>query len=285
MTESLQPLLDRVGGPRRAMIIAVGVGSVALIFGLSRWATAPEWVPAYTGVPLELVGKMTDKLDQADIKYRLDRGGADVMVATSDLARARVVLAREGLPSAGRPGLELFDQPSWGMTDFTQRVNYRRGLESEHVTVVDDGGRLLSEADDPGVAGLTSHQLNVQREVEGYLETKAQQLVGQIVGAANAKVQVSATINFDKVERATQSVDPDKQATSTEQRSEVVPGAQGGAGSTNTATSYENSRSLETFSGAMGNGKPLWGAVLVNEKQPGPADKPQTQPRTAEELS
>src|SRR5918912_2929763 len=131
MTESLQPLLEKVGGARRAMIIAVGVGSVALIFGLSRWATAPEWVPAYTGVPLEMVGKMTDKLDQAGIKYRLERGGADVMVATGDLARARVVLAREGLPAAGRPGLELFDQPSWGMTDFTQRVNYRRALEGE----------------------------------------------------------------------------------------------------------------------------------------------------------
>src|SRR5919202_102322 len=354
MTESLQPLLDKIGGARRAMIVAVGVGSIALIFGLSRWATAPEWVPAYTGVPLELVGKMTDKLDQAGIKYRLARGGADVLVATSDLARARVVLAREGLPSAGRPGLELFDQPSWGMTDFTQRVNYRRalegelertigkmrgiesaqvhlalhesssfrsadrpseasvvlklrggeepsrdivqgiahlvassvdGLESEHVTVVDDSGRLLSEANDSGVAGLTSHQLNVQREVESYLETKAQQLVAQIVGAANAKVQVSATINFDKVERATQSVDPDKQATSTEQRSEVVPGSTGGAGSTNTATSYENSRSLETFSGAIGNVKRLSVAVLVNDKQVGPADKPQTQPRSPEELS
>jgi flagellar M-ring protein FliF len=32
---------------------------------------------------------------------------------------------------AGRPGLELFDQPSWGMTDFTQRINYRRALEGE----------------------------------------------------------------------------------------------------------------------------------------------------------
>ena len=35
------------------------------------------------------------------------------------------------MPDAGRPGLELFDQPSWGMTDFTQRINYRRALEGE----------------------------------------------------------------------------------------------------------------------------------------------------------
>ena len=35
------------------------------------------------------------------------------------------------MPSATRPGLELFDKPSWGMTDFTQKVNYRRALEGE----------------------------------------------------------------------------------------------------------------------------------------------------------
>ena len=35
------------------------------------------------------------------------------------------------MPTTGRPGLELFDQPSWGMTDFTQRINYRRALEGE----------------------------------------------------------------------------------------------------------------------------------------------------------
>src|SRR5919202_142809 len=331
MTESLQPLLDKIGGARRAMIVAVGVGSIALIFGLSRWATAPEWVPAYTGVPLELVGKMTDKLDQAGIKYRLARGGADVLVATSDLARARVVLAREGLPSAGRPGLELFDQPSWGMTDFTQRVNYRRalegelertigkmrgieaaqvhlalpervsfgdggrpaeasvvlrlrtgqtpepdvvrgiahlvassvdGIESGHVTVVDDAGRLLSDAEDASTpAGLTSSQLRAQREVERYLEAKAEDLVSRVVGRGNVRVQVAAAMNFDRVERTVQTVDPDRQAAASEQKSPR-----------NTATSYENSRSLETFSGAVGGVRRLTVAVVVNERRAMTAD-------------
>src|SRR5690606_34551544 len=36
-----------------------------------------------------------------------------------------------GIPNGGRPGLEIFDQPAWGMTDFTQRINYRRALEGE----------------------------------------------------------------------------------------------------------------------------------------------------------
>src|SRR3569623_590701 len=136
MPDSLSSLFDRIGGPRRAAIIAIGVAAAALIFFVAQWASAPTWVPAFTGVPLESVSSMTDKLDQAGVKYQLERGGADIMVAAPDLAKARVALAKGGLPNAGRPGLELFDQPSWGMTDFTQRINYARALEGELERVV-----------------------------------------------------------------------------------------------------------------------------------------------------
>jgi flagellar M-ring protein FliF len=159
------------------------------------------------------------------------------------------------------------------------------GLQSDHVTIVDDAGRMLTLDNEAGsVAGLTSRQLAVQREVESYLEKKAQSIVGDIVGAKNARVQVSALINFDRVERTTQAVDPDKQAVATEQKAEVTPGAQGGASSSNSATSYETSKSTETFSGAIGNVKRLTVAVLVNDRVvPGP--KPATVPRSAPELA
>src|ERR1051325_9880266 len=127
----LSALFDKIGGPRLAMMLVVGVAAAGLIFTVAQWAGAPTWVPAFTGVPLENVTAMTSKLDAAGVKYKLERGGADVMVAATDLAKARVALANGGMPNAGRPGLELFDQPSWGMTDFTQRINYRRALEGE----------------------------------------------------------------------------------------------------------------------------------------------------------
>ena len=354
MADIAQQMLDRIGGARRAMTLAVGVLAVALIYGVSKWATAPEWVPVLSGLSIESVGTVTDKLDQAGIKYKLERGGTDVVVATGDLARARVLIARDGLPTAGRPGLELFDQPSWSMTDFTQRINYRRalegelertigkmrgveaaqvhlalhesssfrsgsnpieasvvlktsqstpsrevvegiqhlvassvdGLESERVTIVDDSGRLLSSKNEPGsFAGLSSRQHGVQREVEGYLETRAEDLIGQIVGRGNARVQVAASVNFDRLERTTQTMDPEKQVTQQEQKAEIVPGQQGGAGSTNTATTYENSKSVETFSNAIGGLRRLTVAVLVNERMTGTPDKPAFTPRTPAELA
>jgi len=356
----LNELLDRLGGTRRVMIAAVGLGVAGLILVASRLATAPNMVPAITNVPLQSAAELADRLDQAGIKYQLDRGGAEILVAETDLARARVALAKDGLPGGNRPGLELFDRPSWGWNDFTQRVNYRRALEGElertigrmrgidraevhlaiseqpafrraddrpatasvlialksgggpapevvagiahlvsssvdglaadNVSIHDETGRQWSEPNDGNTpVGLSSRQLRVQQDVEKYLEKKAEDIISQMVGPGNAKVQVSAAINFDKVERTTQEVNPDKQVLASEQKAEITPGAQGGAASTNIANSYENSKSTETFSGAIGNLKRLTVAVLVNDRRlpaTGPKDTiPKFQTRNAAELA
>jgi len=335
------------------MIIIIGVAAAGLIFAISQWAGAPTWVPAATNIPIETTSQLTDKLDQAGVKYQLERGGSDIMVNTADLAKARVALAKGGLPNSGRPGLELFDQPSWGMTDFTQRINYRRALEgelertinqmagiekaqvhlvlhetdtfgaedkpteasvvlklrneadpetvkgiahlvaasvegltSERVTIVNDAGRLLNEGIEQNtIAGLTSRQLQMQREMEDYLRTKAERIVAQMVGGPNLRVQVSAPMSFDQVERVSATVDPDKQAVSAEQKAEIVPGQQGGAGQNNTSTTYENTKTTETFAAAPGSIKRLTVAVLVADRAPDPKSKATTgTPRTAAEL-
>ena len=338
MPPAIELLFEKVGGPRRMAMIGVGVIALLAILGVSRWATKPEMVPAFSGAPLESVGKMTDALDAAGVAYQLERGGTDILVATTDQARARVVLASSGMPAQGRPGMELFDQPSWGMTDFAQKINYRRALEGElertistmkgieraqvhlaiketqafrrasdtpaeasvvvklrngqrpeadvvrgisqlvassidnleaqRVAVLDDGGRLLSrmlDASDP--ASLSSAQLEQQRAVEDRLSEKAAQIVSQIVGNGNATVSVAADLSFDQVERMSQVVDPEKQALSTEQKAEITPGTDGGAGSTNVASSFDNSRTVETIKSATGVVKRLTVSVLVNDRR------------------
>ena len=268
-------LLGRIGNGRQAAIIAVGVLVTAAVFGVSRWATRPNMVPLYADMPVGQVKKVTDKLTELSIAHELDATGTTILVSSSDIVKARVDMAAEAMPTDGRPGLELFDKPSWGMTDFTQKINFRRalegelertigkmknieavqvhlaleddklfkkderpskasvtltmaggetarpevvqgiaslvassvgGLDPEHVTIVDSRGRALTMQDEGSVAGLSSRQLAVQREVETYLEQKADQLLSSLVGNGNARVQVSASINFDKVERTVQAV-------------------------------------------------------------------------------
>jgi flagellar M-ring protein FliF len=140
-------------------------------------------------------------------------------------------------------------------------------LDAQRVAVLDDGGRLLSrmlDASDP--ASLSSAQLEQQRAVEDHLADKASALVNQIVGSGNATVSVAADLSFDQVERMSQTVDPEKQALSTEQKAEIVPGTEGGAGSTNVASSYDNSRTVETIKSATGVVKRLTVSVLVKDR-------------------
>ena len=82
------------------------------------------------------------------------------------------------------------------------------GIDHERVTVLDQSGRLLSSAWEPNSpAALASRERAMRRELETYQETKAEQIVSQIVGAGNARVQISAEINHDRVERTVETVD------------------------------------------------------------------------------
>src|SRR5690606_33608999 len=96
------------------------------------------------------------------------------------------------------------------------------GVESERVTVLDDSGQMLSNPHLPGsLAGVASQALETRREIEKYLEGKALRLVSQIAGGDNVRVQVSADVSFDRVERTVETVDPERQVLSSEQRAEI----------------------------------------------------------------
>lgn len=132
MSDSVNQIIARLGAPR-VLAGIVGLGTLAAVWSFSTWGMSPEMVPVTSGLPIERIGEAAQRLEESGISYALERGGTLISVATTDAAQARVLLAAEGLggASGSRPGFELFDQPSWGMTDFTQRVNYRRALEGE----------------------------------------------------------------------------------------------------------------------------------------------------------
>jgi flagellar M-ring protein FliF len=127
----LSNLMGGMNGSRRFLLLGAAAVAVIAVWAVSRWAGSPTYVTLYRDLELNEVSAVTEQLSKSGIASKLGAGGTEVMVPVAEIARARVALAKEGLPSNGRPGLELFDKQTWGMTDFTQRVTYQRALEGE----------------------------------------------------------------------------------------------------------------------------------------------------------
>ncbi len=112
-----------VGGTVVAIIAAVVVGGVMV--------SRAGYSVLYSGLAPEEAGKVLEQLEQRHIPYRLGAGGGAIMVPTSKVYSARIELASDGLPRSGSVGFEIFDKTVFGMTEFLQKVNYRRALEGE----------------------------------------------------------------------------------------------------------------------------------------------------------
>ena len=136
MTSAIPPaMLDgvrRMNGTRRFLTFGGLAVGLVLIWAITRYAQAPDMVPLYQGVELRDAASMADALTKAGINYQLTAGGTALLVGSSDVARARVAIAKEGIRVGGeRPGEELLDQQNWIRTDREVATLERRALEGE----------------------------------------------------------------------------------------------------------------------------------------------------------
>ena len=106
---------------------------VATVIGVGLWASEPSWVTLYSGVTLGDASQMTAALDKAAIRNKLGPDGSAVLVAKQDYARAKVLLAKDGLPgSEGMGWGDIFGGTSGiGDTESRERMKFERALEGE----------------------------------------------------------------------------------------------------------------------------------------------------------
>lgn len=100
-------------------------------------------------------------------------------------------------------------------------------LSPESVTLVDQRGKLLSSGKaGQSVAGALDANSKYRANLEGRLEQQLTDMLTRVVGAGKVSVQVTADINFDRVEENAELFDPEQQVARSEQRSEERRNAQ-----------------------------------------------------------
>ncbi len=97
------------------------------------------------------------------------------------------------------------------------------GLDPNMITVVDAFGNVLSEEMDP-LARATAKQLEMQRDVESYLEKRTQSIMDRVLGPDQAFIRVSVELDFDQREETIETYDPNQTVLRSEQRRTVGRG-------------------------------------------------------------
>jgi flagellar M-ring protein FliF len=116
---------------RRLRLVAAGLVVLAAISAFVWSMQRVAYRPLYTGLSEAEAGAIVERLVQLEAPYRLASGGTTILAPEERLDELRLQLAAEGLPQTGRLGFELFDENSFGATEFAEQVNYRRALEGE----------------------------------------------------------------------------------------------------------------------------------------------------------
>lgn len=287
LTEKLRqfPMLQRFALLGLPAIVLAALGVATFLWSSEE---KEQHQVLYSQLNMQDAGAVVTKLKEMKVPYTLKGDGTTVMVPAAVVYDTRLRLAMEGIPQGGGVGYEVFDQRTLGMTDFMQKLNYRRalqgelartiahvagvhntrvhlvipekalfreqqekttasvvltlvpgrrlaqeqirgitqlvassvpGLEPSAVVIVDDTGQILRQEERAGNnLTQTEAQLAHQRALESDLERKVQTLLEPAVGKDKVRARVSATLDFQHLERTEERFDADNPALRSQQR-------------------------------------------------------------------
>jgi flagellar M-ring protein FliF len=131
----MNAVLDGLKALGAARLIAMGVVAVGLLGLLGMLALrggTERLALLYSELDAREAGQIVEILEKQKVPHQLGAGGTQILVPADQVARLRVSLAREGLPSGGSIGYELLDRGD-GITQsqFQQKMAETRALEGE----------------------------------------------------------------------------------------------------------------------------------------------------------
>ncbi len=123
--------LSRFTINQRMIVFLALAGSVAGLVAVALWTQQPDMQVLFSNLSTEDASSIVDKLKELKVPYEMGGGGTTVLVPSAQVHDLRLQLAGQGLPHGGGVGFEIFDRSTLGMSEFVQKLNYRRALQGE----------------------------------------------------------------------------------------------------------------------------------------------------------
>lgn len=282
--------LNRLRANPKIPLIVAGSAAVAIIVAMVLWAKSPDYRTLFSNLSDQDGGAIVTQLTQMNFPYRFTEGSGAIEVPADKVHELRLRLAQQGLPKGGAVGFELLDQEKFGISQFSEQVNYQRALEGElartietlgpvkrarvhlampkpslfvreqkspsasvtvnlepgraldegqisavvhlvssavaglppgNVTLVDQGGHLLTQSNTSG-RDLNDAQLKYASDVEGRIQRRIESILSPIVGNGNVHAQVTAQLDFANKEQTEEQYRPNGDASQAVLRSRQV---------------------------------------------------------------
>lgn len=280
-------IIDRIKADPKVPLMVAGAAAIAVIVALFLWMRSPDYRVLLSNLSAKDGGDIVSQLTQMNIPYQLADNGSAILVPADKVHELRLKLAQAGLPKGGNTGFELLDKEQFGISQFSEQVNYQRALEGElsrtieslspvqtarvhlaipkptlfvreqksptasvtvgllpgraldegqisaivhmvsgsvsgltssNVIIVDQTGRLLTNNDNSQQSVSTS-QMRLTQETEARLKQRIEDLLAPLVGRANVQAQVTAQVDYSKVEQTAEEYKPNQQPDSAAVRS------------------------------------------------------------------
>ncbi|NIY48666.1 flagellar basal-body MS-ring/collar protein FliF [Cedecea colo] len=139
-TTTLIAAFERIRANPKIALIVSAAAAISLIVALALWAQSPNYRVLYSNISDRDGGAIVAQLGQMNVPYRFDERGGAIMVPADRIYEARLKLAQMGLPKGGAVGFELLDQEKFGISQFSEQVNYQRALEGELSRTIENLG-------------------------------------------------------------------------------------------------------------------------------------------------
>lgn len=116
---------------RKIAAISVLVISIVLFAVLIIQSRIADHQLLYANLTETDAASVVNWLKGQRVPYTLKNGGKNIWIPADRIYETRLDLASNGLPSGGGVGYEVFDNQSFALTDYVQKVNYTRALQGE----------------------------------------------------------------------------------------------------------------------------------------------------------
>ena len=258
----------------------------------TRMQLARKGLPKSHGVGYEIFDKtnlgMTDFVQKVNMRRALEGELQRTIEGLEEVKSARVHIvtpepslftdkeqpAKASVVIRTLPGKDLGKEQIRGIAFLLS--SSVEGLKPENISILDFEGKLLSSQFAGSDEAMQSSQnVELQHNVERYLEGKAQQILEGVLGPAKSNVRVTIDMDFDRAEKTMEKYDPESRVIRSEERDDenVKNAPTGDAQKEKTLTNYEINKTIEHMVGEVGNIKRMSVSVAVDGKYSAPVDK------------